>query len=136
MPLDSMTGLLVGTLAFAAPSLAADVVVEVSNLRSRAGVVRVAICPQDSFTRPDCPYTGTAPAGEAVVIRGVPEGVYAVQAFHDEDNDGELDRRGLRPAEGLGFSRDAPMRMGPPRFADAAVQINGSGRLTLSMRYY
>ncbi|PRY93087.1 uncharacterized protein (DUF2141 family) [Hasllibacter halocynthiae] len=136
MPWDSMTGLVVGTLAFAAPALAADVTVEVTDLRSGLGVVRVAVCPESSFTRPDCPYTATAPAGEVVVVRDVPAGVYAVQAFHDENNDGNLNRRGFRPSEGLGFSRDAPLRMGPPRFSDAAVQINGSGRLTLSMRYY
>jgi uncharacterized protein (DUF2141 family) len=70
------------------------------------------------------------------VVEGVPPGTYAVQAFHDEDGDGTLDRRGFWPSEGLGFSRDAPMRMGPPRFGDAAVRIERDGRITVTMRYY
>lgn len=116
---------------------AADVTVRVEGLRSAEGAVRVAICPEDRFTRADCPYAGAAPAAAPVVtVTGVPDGVYAVQAFHDEDDDGRLGRRGLRPSEGLAFSNDAPMRMGPPRFSDAAVRVRGDGMLTLTMRYF
>ena len=71
-----------------------------------------------------------------MTIQGVPDGVYAVQAFHDEDSDGDLDRRGFRPDEGLAFSNDARMRRGPPRFRDAAVRVAGDGRITLQMRYF
>jgi uncharacterized protein (DUF2141 family) len=116
---------------------AADLTIRIQGLRSAEGVVRVAVCPRESFTKPSCPHLAAAAAREGqVVLRDVPEGVYAVQAFHDEDGDGDLDRKGLRPLEGLGFSRDAPMRMGPPRFRDAAIRIVGDGTLTVSMRYY
>ena len=116
---------------------AADVTVRVLGLRSAEGAIRVAICPEDRFTRAACPYAAAAPASRpAVTVAGVPDGVYAVQAFHDEDGDGRLDRRGLRPSEGLAFSNDAPMRMGPPRFRDAAVRVRGNGMLTLTMRYF
>jgi uncharacterized protein (DUF2141 family) len=119
------------------PAAAANVTVDVAGLRNGSGLVRVAICPEALFTKPECPYVAAAPASEGrAVVQGVPPGVYAVQAFHDENGDGDLDRSGLRPAEGLGFSRDAPMRMGPPRFRDAAVQVVGDGRLTVTMRYY
>jgi uncharacterized protein (DUF2141 family) len=115
---------------------AADLTVEFQGLRNAAGVIRVAVCPQDSFTKPACPHAATAPASAGrVVVAEVPPGVYAVQAFHDEDGDGELDRIGLRPAEGWAFSRDAPMRLGPPRFSDAAVRIGGDATVTLRMRY-
>ena len=128
-------GLAAGLCGGAAP--AADVTVRVLGLRSAEGAVRVAICPEDRFTRTDCPYAAAAPAARpAVTLPGVPDGVYAVQAFHDEDGDGLLDRRGLRPSEGLAFSNDATMRMGPPRFRDAAVRIRGDGMLTLTMRYF
>lgn len=114
-----------------------DVTVRIAGLRSTDGVIRVAICPRDSFTRPTCPHVGAAAAREGrVTVRGVPTGAYAVQAFHDEDGDGVLDRSGFWPSEGLGFSRDAPMRMGPPRFRDAVVEVRGSGALTVRMRYY
>ncbi|TDL77706.1 DUF2141 domain-containing protein [Palleronia sediminis] len=121
----------------ATPCFAGDVRVTVSNLRSDAGLLRVALCSEENFTRPTCQFTGARPASERmVVLRGVPDGVYAVQAFHDEDGDGDLDRRGFRPSEGLGFSRDAPMRRGPPRFGDAAIRVNGDGTVPITIRYY
>ncbi|MEM7491363.1 MAG: DUF2141 domain-containing protein [Pseudomonadota bacterium] len=115
---------------------AGDITVEVANLRSQAGIMRVAICPEASFTEPVCPWVGTAPAGQPVVVSGVPDGIYAVQAFHDEDGDGDLDRRGFRPSEGIAFSNGAQARFGPPRFRDAAIRVQGDGRVTINMRYY
>ena len=144
MPNYRATGTM-GPIALAAAALlgaagtagAGDIRVDIAGLRSQAGVVRVAICPESTFTKPECPHSGVAPAGAgSVVIQGVPDGVYAVQAFHDEDSDGDLDRRGFRPDEGLAFSNDARMRRGPPRFRDAAVRVAGDGRLTLQMRYF
>jgi uncharacterized protein (DUF2141 family) len=119
------------------PAWSGDLTVRLEGLRNVEGLLRVAVCPRESFTKPDCPHIGVAAANAGVVIvKGIPDGVYAVQAFHDEDGDGDLDRKGFRPQEGLGFSRDAPMRMGPPRFRDAAVRIVGDGTVTLNMRYY
>ncbi|MEM7642502.1 MAG: DUF2141 domain-containing protein [Pseudomonadota bacterium] len=116
---------------------AGDITVQVNNLRSEVGLIRVAICPEKSFTEPTCPWRGFAPAAMSVVtVTDVPDGIYAVQAFHDEDSDGELNRRGFRPSEGLGFSNDARIRFGPPKFEDAAIQIQGNGVLTVNMRYY
>lgn len=53
-------------------------------------------------------------------------------------DDGHLDRKWFgRPAEGLGFSRDAPMRFGPPRYRDAVIEVPSAGReLSLTMRYF
>ncbi len=109
---------------------AAEVQVRVLGVASDAGSVRVAVCPQAYFLKPTCPYVGHAPARRGVVvvsIEAVPPGVYAVQAHHDANGDGRINRNFLGiPVEGIGFSRDAPMRFGPPRFADAAVSIGGA----------
>ncbi|EKE43822.1 hypothetical protein OCGS_2156 [Oceaniovalibus guishaninsula JLT2003] len=118
-------------------AMAADVTIDVANLRNAAGLVHVALCPEESFTKPQCPWRASARATDPrVTVTGVPAGVYAAQAFHDENADGRLNRRMFRPLEGLGFSRDAPMRRGPPRFGDAAVRIDGDSRMTINMRYY
>ena len=131
----TITAALTGLAAGAAG--AADLTVEIAGLRSAAGLVRVAVCPEDSFTKPQCPHVAVVPAtAGAATVRGIPPGTYAVQVFHDEDADGELDRRAFWPTEGLGFSRDAPMRMGPPNFADAALRINGNGTIRVTMRYF
>jgi uncharacterized protein (DUF2141 family) len=84
---------------------------------------------------------GSAPAQPgAVTIRleNVPPGVWAAQAFHDENGNGVLDTTMLgMPSEGLGFANDARMRFGPPSFADAAIQLTpAGGSIHFTLRYY
>jgi len=66
----------------------------------------------------------------------VPEGRYAIALIHDENGNGRLDKRLMIPREGFGFSLDAPVMMGPPRFSSAAFAV-GEARehLTIRMRY-
>ncbi|WOI57746.1 DUF2141 domain-containing protein [Palleronia sp. LCG004] len=130
---------LLAAIGLGSGSSAADLVVSATGLRSAAGDLRVAICEREHFLEPSCAFGASAPAAEGrVTIRDVPPGEYAVQAFHDENRNGKIDRNLLgRPTEGMAFSRDAPMRFGPPSYADAAVVIPpGGGRLTMTMRYF
>ncbi len=114
--------------------------VTVSGVRNARGHVLVAICTRADFLRPHCPWQGSAPAlvGDVRVdIAGVPPGMYAAQAFHDEDDNGRLERSFLGlPREGLGFSRDAPMRFGPPAFDDAAFSVTGDAQMQVTLKYY
>lgn len=135
--------LIAGTALMAAASAAtaADVRVKVSGVRSGEGRVLVALCSAATFLERRCEVSGSAVATRGiteVLIRGVPPGVYAAQAVHDENDNRDLDRNrvGL-PVEGFGFSRDAPLRIGPPRFADAAVEVpERGGTLAFVMRYF
>ncbi|SHJ01676.1 DUF2141 domain-containing protein [Wenxinia saemankumensis] len=139
-PFRRRATLAVALLAFPALAAAQTVSVEVSGLRSGAGIVYAALCTEAEFTQPSCAWTGSAPAAAGpvtVTIEGAPPGTYAVQVIHDENGNGTLDRSGFLPDEGMGFSRDAPMRMGPPRFADAAFELGpGGARVPLTLRYF
>ena len=122
-------------------ALAAELKVTLEQVATDAGYLLVAVCTPETFLRRGCPYTGRVPAatGEAqVVVRGIEPGVYAVQAFHDENGNFDLDRNFLgMPQEGMGFSNDAPMRFGPPSFDDAAIEIDAGGAATrLRLRYF
>ncbi len=115
--------------------------VTVTNVRGERGHVRVAVCPRASFLQPSCAWHAVAPAhaGSVVVtVSGMPPGVYAVQCFLDENDDGKINRSLLGvPTEGIGFSRDAPMRFGPPSFDDAAIRLGpGDGAVSLRLRYF
>ncbi len=72
-----------------------------------------------------------------VRIAGIPPGTYAVQAFHDENDNLVVDRNFMgMPKEGIGFSNDAPFRFGPPRFRDAAIALGpDGGQVTIQLRY-
>ncbi len=53
----------------------------------------------------------------------LPAGTYAVAIVHDENGNGRLDTMMMMPREGFGFSRNPRLRLGPPRFADAAFPL-------------
>ncbi len=115
--------------------------IDVGNVRAAKGVVHVDVCPEAQFLKDDCPWSGNAPArfGDTrVTVSGLPAGRYAVQAFLDENRNGQVDR-GLFgiPKEGIGFSNDAKIRFGPPKFAEAAFAFDGHARtIRLSLRYF
>ena len=120
---------------------AATVLVTVSNVRNDHGQVLVAVCTKASFLRPHCPWRGRSPAkpGDVLVrVEDVPPGTYAAQAFHDEDGNGVLERSILGlPKEAMGFSNDAPMRMGPPRFNTAAFDVGAKDTaIGFRLRYF
>ena len=129
-------------LVFAAMSArAATVEVTVDGVRGTRGDVLVALCSRAEFLRPHCAWRGHAPAhpGSVVVtIADVPPGLYAAQAFHDENGNGRLDRNILGlPKEAMGFSNDAVMHMGPPRFDAAAFQVAGDvAHIAFKLHYY
>ncbi len=133
------------TLMLLAPSIAwgepGVVTVIVSGVRSNAGHVLVAVCDKATFLEPTCRYTGRAPASNGAVtirIEGVPPGIYAAQAFQDENDNGKIDRSLLGfPREGLGFSNDAKISFGPPSFDDAAFSLGPSGAsIRFALRYF
>jgi uncharacterized protein (DUF2141 family) len=119
----------------------ADVTVTVTGIRNDHGLVRVALCQRASFLQPHCPWQGNAHAHEGdtkVIVRNVPPGTYAAQAFHDEDSNGTLERSFLGlPKEGMGFSNNAPMRFGPPRFKAASFDVTSKGAdIKFPVKYY
>jgi len=124
----------------AMPASAATLTAEIDNVRNARGQVHIDVCPQDRFLKDDCPYSGDAiarPGKTIVIVRDVPPGRYAVQAFHDENDNHRVDRAlfGI-PKEGVGFSNDAPIGLGPPKWADAAFAITNDTAIRLRMRYF
>jgi uncharacterized protein (DUF2141 family) len=122
------------------PAMAATVSAGIGNIRNARGHVHIDICPQQHFLKEDCPYSGEAPAHAGttwVTVHGVPSGDYAIQAFHDENDNHRVDRAlfGI-PKEGVGFSNDAPIGLGPPKWDAAKVAISGDTHLRLRMRYF
>jgi uncharacterized protein (DUF2141 family) len=118
-------GLILGCAALGfTPAVAADLDVTVTGIRNNHGRIVVAICDNANFPKGACPYHGQALAriGEVTVrVARVPPGTWAAAVYHDEVGNQPL-QYGLlgAPKQGFGFSRDAKMRFGPPRFADAA----------------
>jgi uncharacterized protein (DUF2141 family) len=128
------------TLALAPRAVhAAPVEVAVLGVPAAKGHVRVQLCTRDTFLRRVCPYRGeaTAAAGATVVrFDAVAPGRYAVQAFHDETDQGVVHQNLLGiPRERIGFSNDAPLGLRGPRFEDAAFPVGTeTTRVNLTLR--
>ena len=133
------------TLAAGAPAPdTSSITVTVTNLRNAEGVVRACMTTAaKSF--PKCrgvegAHATTVNAKEGSItltFEGVKPGNYAIALLHDENANGKADRvLGMMPKEGFGFSRDAPVRMGPPTFDQAAFEYAGEAKaMTIRMRY-
>ena len=129
-------------LAFAAPPETGAVVVSVNGMRSTKGQVLACLTTQaKSF--PDCRRDPAArklavTASGTVTFRfaDLPPGRYAVALLHDENDNGKADMALMIPREGFGFSRDAAVRMGPPKFAAAAFAVADEAvTMPVRMRY-
>jgi len=118
------------------------VLIDVIGLRSTKGLIQACLT-ADPVTFPDCEkdpqalhQTVPANGNDVVAFQHVLPGRYAVALFHDENANGRLDKVLMMPREGFGFSRDAPIRFGPPRFSAASFTL-GESQMTTSihMRY-
>lgn len=120
-----------------------DIAVTVSDLRNSNGVVRACITARpEHFPRcdEDPDHQGVTVRAQSethLMFRGVKPGLYAIAILHDENENGKADRvLGMMPKEGFGFSRDAKVKMGPPKFAAAAFDYAGDAQvMAIRMRY-
>ncbi len=131
----------IGVVAATAAPPTGTLTLQIGNVRNSKGVVHVDICPQNQFLKDDCPYVGDAPARAGVttvVVHNLPAGRYAAQVFQDENSNHKVDRAlfGI-PKEGVGFSNDARISLGPPKWADAVFAFNGEAQtIGLKLRYF
>ena len=132
------------TLAAAAAEPAANgapLTVVVDNVRSNVGRVHVALCPQKTFLKDDCLLESSAPSQKgstSVTFANVPPGEWAAQAFQDENGNKKVDQNFIGiPKEGVGFSRDAKIVFGPPKWRDAVITHDAKPQtIHFALRYF
>jgi uncharacterized protein (DUF2141 family) len=130
------------TLLAGAGQPGGEVSLTVTGLRSDKGQVLICLT-REARAFPDCSDSKDARSAIVPATRpqatfaNLPQGRYAISVLHDENGNGRADKTlGLIPREGFGFSRDAPVRMGPPKFEQAAFDIGGQGiSQSIRMRY-
>ena len=126
-----------------AAALSANLTVTIKNVRSTAGEVYVAVYDSGSsflkLEQARAQSRTKACKGEVVLIfRDLPPGRYAVTAYHDENDNGRMDRNWLGiPTEGYGFSNDVRGAAGPPKFTQAAFGLENEAdkSVSFSMKY-
>ena len=118
-----------------------DLTIEIVGLRDARGVVRLCLT-ADPKGFPDCKgkdaIHATIKASLTAVryqFKALPQGIYAIAAFHDANVNGKLDTMMGVPREGFAFSRNPAMRPRAPYFSEASFRNNGSPLPALKMKY-
>jgi len=112
------------------PTRTVEFEIHLYDIHSSGGVMVVAVYDNEEKFLTDESllklYVPVLQSGQMrIPVASLPQGTYALAIFHDEDDDGELDKNWLGiPKEPIGFSNDAKGRMGPPRFEDAAFSLS------------
>lgn len=131
---------LLAALCATAKVQAADLTVQVNNVRLTQGQVLVALYDgAGSFLKPGAQKHGQmAPAQgtqATLVFRNLAPGRYALTAFHDENGNAKVDMNifGI-PMEPTGFSKDAMGNASAPTFEQAAIDFTDDATITINLR--
>ena len=117
--------------------------VRVEGVRSSQGLIAVTLYADDSrrfLARRGSLYVGRVPAqaGTTTACIHLPAtGVWALAVYHDADANRRFNRSGIGlPAEGYGFSNNAPAIFGLPSFRRVRMAVPRSGMTTtIRLRY-
>lgn len=117
-------------------------VVKLVGVKNDAGNLRVGVFGDPATFRKEARAVAgvqlpARPGTVKVVFADLPPGRYAIMAYHDEDANGQLNRRfGIIPSEGYGLSNN-PRVAGPPVFEDSAFDLvpGKSRNVSIDVRY-
>jgi len=90
---------------------------------------------------PDNVYRGAKEAAASetleLVFENVEYGEYALYGYHDADDDGTLDMKGVKPMEGIASSLRKPPEGDRPTFREMAFSFDGDERpVAIEVRYF
>ncbi|WP_323788061.1 DUF2141 domain-containing protein [Psychroserpens sp.] len=119
--------LLSQTLINAQETKEQEITVNIENLNSNKGHVYISLFNTEaSFLNKGFKSTISKIENNActIVFKNVPEGIYAISFFHDENENKIMDSNFLGiPKEDYGCSNNARGFMGPPKWEDAKFEI-------------
>jgi uncharacterized protein (DUF2141 family) len=114
-----------------------NLTVSVSGLKNNTGMVRVGLYNSDG-TFLKTIYKSVASKiknNEATVtFEGIPAGEYAISTYHDENNNGKLDKNMMGiPSEDYAASNNAKGFMGPPAYKDAKFVVSKDSKIEITI---
>ena len=113
---------------------AAELTIEVNDIKSADGSVRVALYNSAGafLKKPLSTATVKAATGaNTLIVKDLPEGEYAFAVYHDANANGKMDANLIGiPTEAYAFSNNAMGKMGPPDFNNAKFTLPAAGAST------
>ena len=135
-----MTKIIAITMLFICSFISAQNVkltVSVSGLKNNTGVVKVGLYNSEgTFLKTVYKSLASEIKNDKAVVtfENLPAGEYAISTYHDENNNGKLDRNAMGiPSEDYAASNNAKGFMGPPSYNDAKFVINKDSKIEITL---
>ena len=130
---------LVAAAVVSAPAFAADLTVEFPTAAPQGQIMVALFGSEANYGGEGQPvrYAMVDAAGgqKSATFDGLPDGDYAVRAFHDLNGDGKMNTNPFgMPTEPYAFSNNAVGNMGPASWDRARVAVSGDVAQTLTIR--
>jgi len=111
--------------------------VAVSGLKNNSGTVKVGLYNSDG-TFLKTTYKSVASKIKdnkaMVTFENLPAGEYAISTYHDENNNGKLDKNMMGiPSEDYAASNNAKGFMGPPAYKDAKFVLAKDSKIEITL---
>ncbi len=118
--------------------------VKVKHLRNAKGVVQFAIynkegsIPDEKYKRYYLKNTASISGdSSSFTFKNLPEGTYAINILHDENENGKIDKGFILPKEGIGFSNYESIGMkNRPKFSKASFILNTDTEKEIKVIYF
>jgi len=120
------------------PNTAHVLKITVNNIKNIKGKLQVCLTDKKEDFLKQCDYAKTVAVTNNTIslkIANIKTGVYSVSLFHDENNNGVLDTKGLFgiPSEPYGFSNNPRTTFGPPSFENCTFLIDGDKQIYIKL---
>lgn len=114
--------------------------VEISGFANNDGMARIALANSEKdWDSSDSSFKSEVCIIEnkkvSVTFNDLPKGKYAVKVFHDENNNGDLDKSFfMQPKEAYGFSNNARGTFGPASWEDAQFELSSDITIQITVK--
>ncbi|NOQ91122.1 MAG: DUF2141 domain-containing protein [Flavobacteriaceae bacterium] len=117
--------------------------IQVKDLRNSNGVIQFAIYNKEGSI-PDEKFKKYYKKNIAVInnktstiiFNNLPKGRYAINILHDENKNGEIDKKFIMPIEGIGFSNYTSLGFSnKPKFSKASFELNSDIKIKVKVIY-
>ncbi len=120
--------------------LASDIDVNIVNIKNLIGKLYVGLyTSEDTFAIVGKAYQSevmNTAASIKYTFKNIPDGIYAIALFHDENQNAKLDENMLGiPKEGFGFSNNPKATFSEPTFDEAKFVLKNLKNLYIEVQY-
>ena len=116
-----------------------EIHLKIKNIDNASGFVHFALYNEKmKFLSDDGKYIGLKKNAERVktegiLIKNLRAGIYAIAVYHDENGNNQFDKIFAIPKEKYGFSKNAKVFFGPPKFSEASFFLSENVNLKLDI---